>query len=246
MTRNELIRRFVLNSFCDDYEDIEQITKAIDEEGPAGGLTISHDEIVQALRELIELGYAKAWDLQRWPDPPTTDNQETPPREDITPLNPRFARTEGGVAFHKASSPSGTFDESWPAPETPFRREELIRLFILGSYRSYPNCTHVRLWDIERLWNGMAERHRISISRDEFIQALRDLVGLGYLNASYKDEGWQYDGMPPLEEIKPFGAYFWVTGPGWDFLNSDPSWWPFEDSDDDELKLRKDWVPPTD
>src|SRR5580692_4221838 len=63
MTRAELIRMFVLNSFCDDYEDIEQITKQTDELGPKCGLTISHDDIILALRELIELGYAKAWDL---------------------------------------------------------------------------------------------------------------------------------------------------------------------------------------
>jgi hypothetical protein len=41
MTRAELIRRFVLNSFCDGYEHIEQITKHIDWVGPACGPTIS-------------------------------------------------------------------------------------------------------------------------------------------------------------------------------------------------------------
>lgn len=239
MTRAELIRRCVLDSFCDDYEDIAQITKYIDEVSRATGLAISHDEIIQALSDLIELGYAKAWDLQRWPDPSTTENQEAPPREEIEPLNPRFARTEAGL-FHKANSSSGAFDENWLTPQASSKREELLRLFILGSY---PNCTHVRLGDIERHWNNLAERYGISISRDEWIQALRQLIELGYLTASYKDEYWQYDGMPPLEDIKPFGAYFWVAG-GWDSLNSNSSWWPFEDSDEGELRLRKDWVPP--
>jgi hypothetical protein len=42
-------------------------------------------------------------------------------------------------------------------------------------------------------------------------------------SVSYKDEPfWQYPGMPPLEDIKPYGAYFWATGAGWDFLESSP------------------------
>lgn len=236
MNRADLIRRFVLNEICDDFEDIERIEGPIDEIGPACGLTITHDDIIQALRELIELGYAKAWDLSRLPDAP--QDYGTPPREEIEPMNPCFARTDEGIAFHKASPTSGMFDGDWLAPE---KREELIRLFILDAYG---NCTHVRLAHIELHWNSLAERHGIRISRDEFIRALRQLIALGYLTAAYKGNHWQYEGMPPIEEIKPFGVYFWVTGAGWDFLESNPSWWPFEDSDDDGLHLRKDWIPP--
>jgi hypothetical protein len=247
MTRAELIRRFVLNSICDDYEDIERITNYIDEVGPKCGLAISNEDIFRALRELIELGYAKAWDLTRWPDPPATEDQGTQAREEITPLNPGFARTEEGLAFHKTSSTSGAFDEdhhlrqSKLASDSLLKREELVSLFILGSY---PNCTHFSLGHLELLWNRDADRYGISISRDEFIQALRKLIGLGYLSASYCDEYWQYDGMPPIEDIKPFGAYFWLTGVGWDFLNSNSSWWPFDDDYDGQFILRKGWVPP--
>ena len=102
---------FVLRGCCDDYEDIQQITKWVYELGPKCGLTISHEDIIQALRELIERGWLKAWDLGRWPDPATAEYQAMPPREEITPLNPRFARTEEGLAFHEASSTSGPFDE---------------------------------------------------------------------------------------------------------------------------------------
>jgi hypothetical protein len=241
MTSAELIRMFVLNSFCDDYEDIEQITKRTDELGLACGLTISREDIILALRELIELGYAKAWDLTRWA---TTEDQGMPPREEITPMNPRFVRTEEGLAFYEASSTSGPFDEdhnlreSWPAPEASLRRGELVRLFILGSYG---NCTHVHLATIEMLWN---RRYQIRISREEFIQALKELIGLGHLKAAYRDEYWQYDGMPPLEDIKPFGAYFWVTGDGSDFHSAARPWWPFDEDDDGEFILRKDWAPP--
>ena len=244
MTRSEWIRRLVLNGICDDYEDIEQITKYVHDVGPRCAITISHDEIIQTLRELIELGYAKAWDLSRWPDPATTDCQGMPPSEDITPMDPRFFRTEEGLAFQKARSTGGPFDEDhnlregWLAPEASLRQEELVRLFILDSFR---NFTHLRLGHVEMRWDSLAERPGISISRAEIIQALGELIGLGYLKASYKGrEFWQYDGMPPLEDIKPFGAYFWVTGAGWDFLGPNDSWWPFDDDDN----LRKDWVPP--
>jgi hypothetical protein len=48
MTRAELVRMFALDSFCDDYEDIEQITEYMDKQGTECGMTISHDEIIQA------------------------------------------------------------------------------------------------------------------------------------------------------------------------------------------------------
>jgi hypothetical protein len=247
MTRAELISPFVLSEICDDYEDIEQITKWTVESGSKCGLTISHDDIVQALRELIEMGHAKAWDLTRRVNPVTTEYPGMPPREEITPLNPGFVRTEEGVAFHQASSASGPCDEdhnlreSWLAAAASLRREELVRLFILGSYG---NCTHMHLGHIEMLWNHLAKRHGISVSRDEFILALRELIGFGYLKAAYCDEYWQYDGMPPLEDIRPFGAYFWITGDGWDFHTASESWWPFDVDDDGEITLRPDWAPP--
>ena len=73
------------------------------------------------------------------------------------------------------------------------------------------------------------------------------MIGFGYLKASYKGRDFRkYDGMPPLEEIKPFGAYFWVTGAGMDFHTASDSQWPFEYDDDGESILREDWVPPQD
>jgi hypothetical protein len=243
MTRAELIRLFVLNECCDDYEDIQQITKWTVEWASKCGLTVSHDDIIQALRELVEMAFMKAWDLTRWADPTTSEH----PGEDITPLNPRFARTEAGLVLLKASSGRGPFDEdhnlreSWLAAEASRRHEELVRLFILGSYG---NCTHIHLASIEMNWDRLGGRYGITISRGEFIQALRELVGLGYLQASYRDECWQYEGMPPLDDIKPFGAYFWVTGAGWDFQNANSSWWPFDEDSDGEFTLRRDWVLP--
>jgi hypothetical protein len=246
MTRADVIRRILIQGICDDFEDIQRITEWTVPMGSKCGLTITRDDIIQALLELIEQGHAKAYDLKWWADPPATEN----PREEITPLDPRFARTEEGLAFQKASSVGSPFDEShnlresWPARDLSIPRGELARLFILGSFR---NCTHIAVWFIERNWKALSGRNGIAVSRDEFIQAFGELVALGYLKIRYKDLGfWQYDGMPPLEDIKPFfGAYFWVTGAGWDFYESRDPWWPFEwDYDEDDFVLRKDWVPP--
>jgi hypothetical protein len=239
MTRAELIHMFVLDSMCDDYEDIERITDWAVESGSRCGLTISHDDIIQALRELIDMGRIKAWDLTKWPEVAT-------PGYEISPLNPRFARTDDGLAFWKISAANGPFDEdhnlrqSWLASETSPRRNELIRLFII-SYRS---CTHILLAHIERDWKRIALQYGIEISRDEFTQALRELVDLGYLKAAYRDEYWQYTGMPPLDDIKPYGAYFWVTGDGFDFHEASRRLWPFDEDDDGEFTLREGWVPP--
>jgi hypothetical protein len=215
---------------CNDFEDIEQISKWSIKWGALCGLTVSHDDIIQALRGLIEQSYAKAYDLDRWQD-------EAMSREEITPLNPRFARTEEGLALHKASS-----GQSRLIPEVSSRRGELVREFILDSFA---NCTHIHLAHLERTSQHLADQHGIKVSRAERIQALKELIAPGFLKASYKDEGaWRYDGMPPIEDIKPFGAYFWTSGAGWDYLESNPSWWPFEDDGDGEWKLRSNWIPP--
>jgi hypothetical protein len=133
---------------------------------------------------------------------------------------------------------TGIFDEDLLSLE---KREQFVRSFILNSYGPY---THLSLGSIELLWSRLPDRHGVNISRAQFVRALRQLVELGYLEACYTDEYRQYDGMPPLEDIKPFGAYFWVTGTGWDFLQSDKFWWRCEDDDDGELHVRKDWTPP--
>jgi hypothetical protein len=243
MTRADVIRRILIRGICDDYEDIERIANWTVPMGSKCGLHLTHDDIIQALRELIELGHARAYDLEYCADPPTESQQEV-----ITPMNPSFSRTEEGSAYQQANLSTGPFDEDhnlreiWPPPELSIPRSEIARLFILGSFRK---GVGLRLSFIERNWNTLAGRNQISISRDEFIQTFRELVALGYLKTRYKDEGWQYDGMPPLEDIKPFGAYFWVTGTGWDFYEARDSWWPFDwDDDEDEFILRKDWVLP--
>ena len=220
MTRHEFILRLVLNGICDDFEDIERILPAI-EEGKICGVEITYEEVLDALRELIDLGYAKAWDLYRC-------SESEQPREDIDAMTQRFARTEAGLAFLE--------DSFALAPQS---REERVSLFILNLFRDFNHRTS--LGNIERA----SKRDGMAVAREELIHALRHLLSLGYVRADYKDEPfWQYPGMPPLADIKPYGAYFWATGAGWDFLESDRSWWPWDDDADDRV-VRKGWTPPT-
>ena len=64
MERSELIRRFVLNSICDDYENVDQrILQEVSRDAAKYGWTIARAEIVAALVWLVENGMAKAYTL---------------------------------------------------------------------------------------------------------------------------------------------------------------------------------------
>lgn len=64
MNRSELIRRMVLNSICDDYENVDQtIFRDVAKGGAELDLTVERSEIVDALAGLIEEGLAKAYVL---------------------------------------------------------------------------------------------------------------------------------------------------------------------------------------
>ena len=62
MIRSEFVRRLVLDSICDDFENIDQmILRDVSAVGFKCGLTIARQEIVQALASLIADGLAKAY-----------------------------------------------------------------------------------------------------------------------------------------------------------------------------------------
>jgi hypothetical protein len=72
MERRELIRRLVLNSISDDFENVDQIIlRDVAREGSKFGLSIERSDIVNALKGLIEDGLAKAYLLSGnlGPDP---------------------------------------------------------------------------------------------------------------------------------------------------------------------------------
>jgi hypothetical protein len=250
MTRAELIRRFVLNEICDDYEDIEQIEGLIHWEGPACGLTISHEEIIQSLRELIEFGYAKAWDLEpkRYNTPPH-EYPGMPAAQEIAELDVYFMATPEGKVAHETQPADWPIDDDnnlrqcRNEPKGSALREGLIRDFALDSFWDrYMNIEH-----INKRIDGAAGRCGMKVSREEKIQALSELIDLGYAKAWRLDQGdppTEYVGMPPLEDVRPHKAYFDLTPEGLAYHLSDDTWWPFEENDDGELIVRKDWTPP--
>lgn len=61
MTRKELIRRFVLNEICDDYENLEMIHKWVTRKSARAGLTVQDAEIIEALAGLIQSGLARTY-----------------------------------------------------------------------------------------------------------------------------------------------------------------------------------------
>ncbi len=69
MDRREFTRLFVLNTICDDYENIDQIIlpNAL-RDGARCGVTIDRGDVVEALASLIEDGLAKAYNLRREPN----------------------------------------------------------------------------------------------------------------------------------------------------------------------------------
>jgi hypothetical protein len=109
MTRAEFVQRLVLNSICDDFENVDQvILRDVAEVGTKCGLTINRAEVLNGLRVLVEAGLAKAYDL--FPgitDPFSGEIQGMPslavPEEDFRTY---FYVTIQGMDFHLA-------DDTW-------------------------------------------------------------------------------------------------------------------------------------
>jgi hypothetical protein len=61
-TRAELVLRFTLNAICDDYENLSvTIAHEVTKDGADCGVRIEKAEIVAALAELLNRGWAKAY-----------------------------------------------------------------------------------------------------------------------------------------------------------------------------------------
>lgn len=64
MTRAEFVQRLVLNSMCDDLENVDQvILPYVSEVAAKCGLTVERPEVVEHVRALVESGLAKAYNL---------------------------------------------------------------------------------------------------------------------------------------------------------------------------------------
>jgi hypothetical protein len=65
MIRTEVVRRLVLNSICDDFENVDQvILRDVAEAATRYGLTVERADVVDALAGLVEDGLAKAYILR--------------------------------------------------------------------------------------------------------------------------------------------------------------------------------------
>jgi hypothetical protein len=120
MTRNDFIRRFVLNEICDDYENLDVLQSVIANESSRCGLEISRDEIVQGIAELIEAGLAKAYKLTPTRRP-AEEIPGVPPLDQID--NYYFWATPRGLDVQASDEGWYPFDENgelrkgWTAPE---------------------------------------------------------------------------------------------------------------------------------
>jgi hypothetical protein len=64
LVRSEFIRQLVLNSICDDFENLDQIIlPEVAKAAVQYGWTIERSEVVNALTSLVEEGLAKAYIL---------------------------------------------------------------------------------------------------------------------------------------------------------------------------------------
>jgi hypothetical protein len=107
--RCQLIQRLVLNSICDDFENVDQIILVdVTREGSGFGLAIKRSDIVDALKELIENGLAKAYLLSGTSRDPFAGELPGMPPLDIVEedFQTYFYITKAGMDFHRA-------DDTW-------------------------------------------------------------------------------------------------------------------------------------
>ena len=109
MTRGEFVRRLVLNSICDDFENVDQvILRDVAGTGAKCGLTIERSEVVDALAALIADGLAKAYRLSG-KEPFATEIQGMPPMEVVEEyFKTYFYVTKKGTGLHLSD------DAWWP------------------------------------------------------------------------------------------------------------------------------------
>jgi hypothetical protein len=120
-SRRELVRRIVLNEICDDYENLSvSIADPVGRRVRDCGFTIERSEIAMLLLELVELGWAKAYQLggqevveyDRMPSVEEMDN----------PNGAWFYVTHAGMKVQSAGYEGWPFDDEgvlrkdWTAP----------------------------------------------------------------------------------------------------------------------------------
>jgi len=114
MNQTEFLQRLVLNTICDDFENIDQIIwPVVAEQSAKCGLTIGRSDVVDALRVLIAAGLAKAYHLSpSLPDPFSGVLHGMPPVDIIEEnFTTYFFITKAGMEFHLANGKWWPFDD---------------------------------------------------------------------------------------------------------------------------------------
>ena len=109
MDRDELIRLFVLDAICDDYENVDRVLRHVAAYCGKLGMAVDRPDVLKALAELVEGGMAKAYLLSG-----TEPNKEL---EGMPPLD--FAETDPGTYFYitKKGMERQVSDDGWPFDE---------------------------------------------------------------------------------------------------------------------------------
>ena len=127
MTRPEFVQRLVLNTICDDFENVDRvILRDVADIGASCGLTIQRAEVVESLRALAEAGLARAYDLFPGIRDPFSGELHGMPPLDLVEHDFRtyFYVTRQGIELHKADSrwwplnDEGALRPDWKPPES--------------------------------------------------------------------------------------------------------------------------------
>jgi len=112
MDRNELVRRLVLNSICDDYENVDQvILHDVTEGGAKLGLTLERSDVALALASLVRDGLAKAYLLSPFA-PHSTELQGMPDLDIVEEgFKTYFYITKKGMDLHLSDDSWWPFDD---------------------------------------------------------------------------------------------------------------------------------------
>jgi hypothetical protein len=119
MNWSELIRLMVLNSICDDYENVDQIIlPEVAKDCAKLGFAVERSEIVKALGELIEDGMARGYLLSPR-EPCCTELQGMPPLDIVEEyFKTYFYITKKGMDFHLSDDTWWPFDDDGePRPD---------------------------------------------------------------------------------------------------------------------------------
>ena len=109
MTREEFVQRLIVNSMCDDFENVDQvILRDVAEVAAKCGLTVERPEVVQNLRALVEGELVKAYDFSAPTGDPFAAALDGMPPLDTPEEDFRtyFHPTPKGLDWHKS-------DRSW-------------------------------------------------------------------------------------------------------------------------------------